>query len=426
MESNPILNSEHSNKKVSGTPAKRKGSLRWLVLVLALGAGIYGYLWLRGKPAVDAANASDKGSDNSTPAGPPPSVSAMAARETDMPIYLRGLGSVTAYNTVTVRSQVDGELGKVNFAEGQMVRQGDVLAEVDRRPFEIQLQQGEAQLNQAKGNLARDEGILKSAVTEFDRDQQLLDRGIIPKQQKDLQAATVGTNQGAIAADRAAIDTAQAAIDSARLQITYSRIIAPISGIIGLRFVDPGNVIHATDASGLAVITQVQPIAILFNIPEDNLSAVLKKMQSGVSLQVEAFDRDDKNRIATGKLLTIDNQIDQTTGTSRLKAVFENRDNALYPNQFVNVHLLLDTQKNATVIPTSAIQQGPKGTYVYIVGSDKKVKIRYITVKNTEGTDASTGPELHPGEIVVVDGTDKVQDGGPVDAQLTTGERSGS
>src|SRR5215469_14641718 len=170
------------------------------------------------------------------------------------------------------------------------------------------------------------------------------------------------------------MDTAQATIDNAKLQIVYSRIIAPISGIIGLRFVDQGNVIKAADPTGLAVITQVQPIAILFNIPEDNLTAVLKKMQGGQALQVEAFDRDDMNRVATGKLLTIDNQIDQTTGTSRLKAVFENRDNALYPNQFVNVHLLLDTEKNATVIPTSAIQQGPKGTYVYVVDSSRKAK----------------------------------------------------
>jgi multidrug efflux system membrane fusion protein len=412
--------------KVAGTPAKPGNRLRyWILLVVVLGLGVSGYLFLRGKPAVNAANASTDKAADAIAAGPPTLVTAMAAKQVDMPIYLRGLGSVTAYNTVTVKSQIDGELVKVNFTEGQVVQQGDVLAEVDRRPYEIQLAQGQAQLAQAQGNLARDEGILKGARTEFDRDEQLLEKGIIPKQQKDLQGATVGQYTGSIEADRAAMETAQAAINNAKLQIVYSRIIAPISGVIGLRFVDPGNVIRAGDPTGLAVITQVQPIGILFNIPEDNLASVLKKMRSGQPLRVEAFDRDDASLIATGKLLTIDNQIDQTTGTSRLKAVFDNRDNALYPNQFVNVHLLLDTEKNATVIPVSALQQGPKGTYVYIVGSDKKVKLRYITVKNTEAGDASIGPELHPGELVVVDGTDKVQDGAPVDTQ-TTGERSGS
>ena len=416
----------HLEEKVAGKPAKQGSRLLyWILLVLVIAGGIGGYLFLRGKPAVNAADASTDKSADAVPAGPATQVTAMAARKVDMPIYLRGLGSVLAYNTVTVRAQVDGELTKVNFTEGQVVQKGDVLAEVDRRPYEIQLQQGEAQLAQAEGNLNRDQGILKGQVVEFDRDAQLLEKGIIPKQQKDIQGATVGQYQGSIEADRAAMDTARAAIDSAKLQIVYSRVIAPISGIIGLRVVDPGNVIHASDPAGLAVITQVQPIAILFNIPEDNLTSVVKKMQTGQALQVEAFDRDDLNRIATGKLLTIDNQIDQTTGTSRLKAVFENRDNSLYPNQFVNVHLLLDTEKNATVIPTSAIQQGPKGTYVYIVGSDKKAKLRYISVKNTEGGDASVGPELHPGEVVVIDGTDKVQDGAPVDAQIT-GERSGS
>lgn len=416
------------NAKVAATPAKRGGrSLGWLVLLLVLGATAGGYfLWFRDKPA--SVNAANAGSDKLATSAPPvaaPTVTVRAARQIDMPVYLRGLGSVTAFNTVTVKAQVDGQLIKVNFVEGQKVNQGDILAEVDSRPFEIQLQQGQAQLAQAAGNLARDTGILKGAQTEFDRDAQLLAKGIIPKQQKDIQGGTVGQYEGSIEADRAAMDTAQASIANAKLQIAYSRIAAPTSGVIGFRFVDPGNVIRANDPTGLAVITQVQPITVLFNIPEDNLGAVVQKLRSGQTMPVDAFERDDQTHIASGKLLTIDNQIDQTTGTSRLKALFDNRDASLFPNQFVNVHLLLDTVKNATVIPTAAIQQGPKGTYVFVVGPDKKATIRYITIKSTEGADASIGPELHAGELVVVDGTDKVQEGATVDAQVA-GERSGS
>lgn len=413
--------------------SSKRGSpiLKWVLVLLVLGGGVYGFYWLHGKSTIDAASASedakpgDIGHAGKSGGLPPATVVAMTARKTDMPVYLRGLGTVVAYNTVTVRSRVDGELVKINFTEGQFVREGDVLAEIDRRPFEVQLQQGQAQLAQARGNLARDTGILKGASTEFARNEQLLSKGIIPKQQQDLQGATVAQYEGSIEADKAAMDNAQATIDNAKLQLVYSRVTAPISGLIGLRIVDPGNVIHATDPSGLAVITQIQPITVLFNIPEDDLTAVIKKLRSGQSMPVEAFDRDDQTKLASGKLLTIDNQIDQTTGTSRLKAVFDNRDNALFPNQFVNVHLLLDTEKDATVVPVSSIQHGPQGTYVFVVDSESKTHIRYVTVKNTEGDDTSIGSELKPGEVVIIDGTDKVQDGARVDAQMS-GEKSGS
>jgi multidrug efflux system membrane fusion protein len=420
MDLNSLLT---PNQQPKATPTKSSQSPAGFILLgLVLLGGGYGFYWLHSKPTVDATQ-SDKAADTASAGkasdGPATSVAAMAARQIDMPIYLRGLGSVSAYNTVTVRSRVDGELVKVNFTEGQYVHEGDVLAEIDRRPFDVQLQQGQAQRAQAAGNLARDNGILKGAVTEYERDVQLQARGVIPKQQQDLQGATVGQYQGSIEADKAAMDTAQATIDNAKLQIVYSEITAPISGYIGLRFVDPGNVIRAVDPNGLAVITQVQPIAVLFNIPEDNLGAVLKKLHSQQNLLVDAYDRDDRDKLATGKLMTVDNQIDQTTGTSRLKAVFDNRDNGLFPNQFVNVHLLLDIEKNSTVIPAAAIQQGPKGTYVYVVDSGHNAHIRYITVKNVEGNDASIGPELHPGEIVITDGADKVQDGARVDPQVT-------
>jgi multidrug efflux system membrane fusion protein len=359
------------------------------------------------------------------------SVLALPVRKADMPIYLQGLGSAAPYTTVTVKARVDGQLMTVAFQEGQLVRQGDVLAEIDKRPFENQLLQAQGQLAQAqaqqaqaRGNLARDQAMLKSAELESARNKSLLDRGLIPTQQLDTQNATVAqyqgsiqADQGAIAVSQAAIEVANSAIASANLQLTYAHITAPISGRIGLRLVDQGNIVHASDATGIAVIAQVQPIAVLFNLPEDDLGPVLQKLRSGAKLKADAYDRDDMMRIATGTLLTADNQIDQSTGTSRLKAVFDNADNALFPNQFVNVHLLLDVVKDATVITAAAVQRGPQGTYVYVVDADKKAHIRVITLKTTQANDVSVGPELKPGELVVVEGTDKVQEGARVDLQ---------
>jgi multidrug efflux system membrane fusion protein len=326
----------------------------------------------------------------------------------------------------------------VTFQEGQFVKEGDLLGEIDKRPFENQLAQAQGQLAQAqaqqaqaRGNLSRDQALMQSAQLESQRNQLLFEKGLVPKQQVDTQNATVGQYTGSIQADQAAIQVAQAAIEvaqsaiaSANLQLTYARITAPVSGRIGLRLVDKGNIVHASDANGIAVIAQVQPIAVLFNIPEDDLNGVLAKLRAGVKLRVDAYDRDDQMKLASGTLLTVDNQIDQTTGTSRLKAVFDNSDNALFPNQFLNVHLLLDVVKNATVITAAAVQRGPQGSYVYVVDADKKAHIRPITIKDTEGNEVSVGNELKPGELVVVEGTDKVQDGARVDLQV--GAQDGS
>jgi len=397
--------------------SQQKGAGRWILSLLVLaGLGYFIYYawghWV--KPAAAdatpaqsaAAGGSGRGGRGGGGGGVGPrgaAVVTIAARRVDMPVYLRGLGTAAANNTVVVRSRVDGQLQHVAFREGQFVEQGDLLAEIDKRPFEVQLAQ-------AKGQLARDQAQLQSAKMEQQRNQLLLEKGLIPKQQVDLQAATVAQYEGAIQAD-------QALIDSANLQITYSRIIAPISGQIGLRLVDEGNIIRAADPNGMVVITQLEPIAVLFSIPEDNLGDVLKKLRAGQQLRVEAWDHDDSKKIADGILLTADNQIDATTGTSKLKAIFDNKNNALYPNQFVNVRLLIDVLRGAVVVPGATIQRGSQGTFVYVVTEDQTAELRMVTIKETEGNDVAIASGLKPGESVVLEGMDKVQDGGRVDVQ---------
>ena len=266
--------------------------------------------------------------------------------------------------------------------------------------------------------MARDVALLKDAKINLARNQQLLAKQLIAKQQVDDLAAAVGQYEGAIKVD-------QGLIDNARLQLTYCHITAPISGRVGLRLVDVGNMVHATDQTGLLVITQVQPIAVLFTIPEDNLPPILKKLQADERLPVEAYDRAGQTKIATGSLLTVDNQIDQSTGTTRLKAVLENQDNALFPNQFVNVRLLLDVRKAAVIAPVAAIQRGPQGTFVYVVKIDKTVEVRQITVGPTAGTDAVIEAGLSPAEMVVVDGVDKLRAGSTVQIKTADTDTSG-
>src|SRR6266702_900703 len=413
--------------------SQQKGAGRWILSLLVL-AGL-GYFihyawghWVKpaaadATPAQSSAAAGGGGrSGRGGRGGVGPrgaAVVTIAARRVDMPVYLRGLGTAAANNTVVVRSRVDGQLQHVAFREGQFVEKGDLLAEIDKRPFEVQLAQ-------AKGQLARDQAQLQSAKMEQQRNQLLLEKGLIPKQQVDLQAATVAQYEGAMQAD-------QALIDSANLQITYSRIIAPISGQIGLRLVDEGNIIRAADPNGMVVITQVEPIAVLFSIPEDNLGDVLKKLRAGQQLRVEAWDHDDSKKIADGVLLTADNQIDPTTGTSKLKASFDNKNAALNANQFVNVRLLIDVLRNAVVVPGATIQRGSQETFVYVVKQDQTAELRPVTIKTTEGNDVAVASGLQAGETVVLEGMDKVQDGARLDVQTpgaaaagaSTGRRGG-
>ena len=384
---------------------------RWWLWALALGVvALVGWYYRSSKNASQAADpaapaaaaARGRGAGGFSAANMVVPVVVATAQRGDLPVYFNGLGTVTAFNTVTIRSRVDGQLVSVAFKEGQFVHEGDLLAQIDPRPFQVQLEQ-------ATGQLAKDQAQRKDAEVNFERYKLLFKEGVIPQQQLDTQAALVGQFDGAIASD-------QSQIDNAKLQLTYSRITAPISGRIGLRLVDAGNIVHASDTNGLLVITQLQPISVIFSLPQDQLPEVNAKLYSGVQLVVDAYDRDDTAKIATGKLQTIDNQIDPTTGTYKLKSIFANADNALFPNQFVNVHLLVDVKHNLTIVPASAIQRGPQGTYVYAVAKDAAskdatAKIYPVTVALTTGNSVGLSAGLNSGDVVVVDGQYKLQDG---------------
>jgi len=334
-------------------------------------------------------------------------VSAAPATRGDIAVYLDGLGSVTPFYTVNVHSRVDGQLMSVHFEEGQLVNAGDVLLEIDPRPFQVMLEQ-------AEGQMAHDQALLANAKVDLDRYRTLLAQDAIPKQQLDTQVSAVAQYEGAVKTD-------QGTIDNAKLDIVYCRITAPIGGRVGLRLVDAGNIVHASDASALLVITQVQPIAVLFTLPEDSLPPVLQKLRAGVRLPVDAFNRDKSQKLASGHLQTVDNQIDQTTGTLKLKAVFENSDSALFPQQFVNVRLLVEVKRQQVIVPVVAIQRGAQGTYVYVVKADSTVEVRKVKAGVSEGGDTSIDEGLEAGESVVTDGADKLQPGAKVTVRTPTG-----
>jgi multidrug efflux system membrane fusion protein len=378
---------------------EKRRSLRglWVViLVLMLAAAGATVFFLQPSDA-ERRPAGRRGFD---PTRPTPVV-VTAARTGDINIYLNGLGTVTPLQTVTVKSRVDGELVRVLFREGQMVRSGDLLAEVDPRPYE-------AQLAQAEGQMARDRALLANARIDLERYRALYAQDSIAKQQVDTQEALVRQYEGTVKFD-------QGQIDNARLQLTYSRITAPIGGRVGLRLVDPGNIVRAGDANGLVVITQLQPITVVFTIPQDNLPSLMQRLRSKEKLPVEAYDREQKKKLAAGVLASVDNQIDPATGTIKLKAQFPNEDGGLFPNQFVNVRMLLDVRRGATLVPNAAVVRGGQGTFVYVVKEDRTAELRKVSAGIVEGDNVSIESGLAPGEMLVVEGSDRLRDGAKVE-----------
>jgi membrane fusion protein, multidrug efflux system len=364
-----------------------------VALVLGVGGAAYWHFFHQNPEAQAAPRAKGKGKGGFDPNRPTP-VLAETVAKANINLYLTGLGSVMPLRTVTVRSRVDGELMRVNFTEGQMVKAGDVLAEIDPRPYQVQLQQ-------AEGQLARDQALLQNAKIDLERYQTLFKQDSIAKQQVDTQGSLVRQYEGTIHTD-------QSQVDNAKLQLTYARVTSPIPGRLGLRQVDPGNIVRAGDASGLVVITQLQPIAVVFTIPQDQLSQVMKRRDE--KLPVEAWDRENRNRVAAGTLITVDNVIDPQTGTVKLKAEFPNTDSALFPNQFVNVRMLIDTLKDVVVVPSAALQRGSQGDFVYVVKDDGTVTVRPVKLGPAEANRVSVANGLQPGERVVTDGLDRLRE----------------
>ena len=369
-------------------PNKRGHHRFWLLLVLLFAGGAFVLFQHYGR--------GEAKTTKSPPPAPVLSITTATAQRGDIGVYVNALGSVTPLSTVTVKSRVNGQLISVNYLEGQMVKQGDLLAEIDPRPFQ-------AMLTQAEGQYDRDKALLENANIDLTRYQTAYSKNAIPKQQLDTQQATVHQFEGIVKNDQGVIDTA-------RVQLDYCRITSPISGRVGLRLVDPGNIVQSTDTTGMLVITQLQPISVVFTAAEDSLPQIQQHLLKGDRLVVEAFDRAQAKKLATGTLLTFDNLIDTATGTIKLKASFPNTDNALFPNQFVNARLLVNTQRGVTLIPTAAIQRNTQGAFVYLVKPDQTVAMRTISVGTTDGNTAAVDG-LQPGDTIAVDGFDKLQDG---------------
>ena len=379
-----------------------KKTLGVVLLIAALGIGGYYYWQWRMKPSPTVAAGATKGGFGG-PGAPSRATPVVAtnAEQGDIDVIINGLGTVTPLRTVTVRTRVDGELVKVLFQEGQLVKEGQLLAEIDPRAFQVQLQQ-------AQGQLARDQALLEKARLDLERYQTLFQQDSIARQQVDTQASLVRQYEGAVTVD-------MSAIANAKLQLDYSKINAPISGRIGLRLVDPGNIVRSGDTSGIVVITQLQPVAVLFTVPQDLLPAVMKRIQSGDEIAVDAWDREQKTKLATGRLASADNQVDPQTGTVKLKAQFDNADGGLFPNQFVNARMKLDTLHDVVIVPSAAVQRGSQGMFVYVVKPDNTVELRPVALGPLDGQRQAIGSGLRAGETVVTDGVDRLRPGAQVE-----------
>lgn len=385
-----------------GEGGKRRRWGIWVILVILvlIGYAVY-HATHRNAGGPGGGGRGGAGGRGAAMANKPMPVMVATASKGDINVVLSALGNVTPVNNVTVKTRVDGQLVRLAFTEGQMVKAGDLLAEIDPRTYQ-------AQLTQAEGQLARDQALLQNAKLDLQRYQTLASQDSISKQQVDTQAALVRQYDGTVKLD-------QGNVDNARVQLSYTRITAPVGGRVGLRQVDPGNIVHASDTNGIVIITQIDPITVIYSIPEDSLPKVMPRLQSGDKLPVEAWDRAQTTVLAHGALMTVDNTIDNTTGTVKLRAQFPNQNAALFPNQFVNVRMRVDTLRDVVIVPGAAIQRGTQGTFVYVVGADNNVALRVVKLGVTEGERVSVAQGLNPGERVVIDGADKLRDGAPVE-----------
>lgn len=396
----PVHSTIHSTSRAAAShaalPQRSMSRILTRLILLLLMGGIAGAGWFyrdRWVPVI--AKVWPKESTKEPPPARVVPVNVAPAGKRDMKLYLNGLGTVTPLNTVTIRSRVEGEILKIHFTEGQVVKEGQLLAEIDPRPYE-------ALRDQAAGQLARDEATLKTAKLTLERLQGLAKSDAVSDQDVDNQLAIVQQTEGILKTDRATVANAE-------LQVNYCKITSPIEGIIGLRMVDVGNMIRANDQNGLAVVNQVEPIALVFTISQDDIPRVQQRMQAGEEIEVDAYNRDFTVKLASGQLLATDNQVDSTTGTLRLKAEFKDNKGTLFPNQFVNTRLLVEIKKDAIIVPTSAVQRGPNATYVYVVQADQTVELRNVQLGPTEGTETAIESGINEGEVVVTDGLDKLK-----------------
>jgi len=385
-------------------PPRRSSRLVWLwLLVLALlSLGGY-YFWSKNTAASAAATAASKAGGKKAGLGAVPVVEAKARRG-NIGVYITGLGSVTPIYTVTMKSRVDGQLMKVHYNEGDLVHEGDLLVEIDPRPYMVQLEQ-------AEGQMLRDQANLENARVDLERYKTLLAQNAIPEQQFATQKTAVVQAEGIVKSD-------QGQIDGAQLNLVYCKITAPITGRVGLRLVDPGNIVHASDTTGLLVITQIDPISVIFTVAEDDLPVVLRKLAAGQHLRADAYNRDNQTKIGSGTLANVDNQIDPSTGSLRLRANFENKNNLLFPNQFVNVRLLIEEKTGVTLVPTAVIQRNTRSTYVYLVKDDNTVTVRQVAMGTIEGNDTEVTSGVEPGDTLVMTGVDKLEEGIKVQAEI--------